>query len=113
MNAPQTPKGIQKVLGLFSYYRKYIPNYCKIARPLQNLVSAEHFEWKKEQQESFEELKKAITTAPVLRYFDPDLETRLKTDASNYGMGGTLSQIENGEERPVAYISKKLTRAQR
>jgi len=111
---PTTTKKVQKMLGLFSYYRKYIKNFSQIAQPLSKLlVKDQQFEWTSEQDQSFQQLKEAITTAPILCLFDPTKETILRPDASTFGIGSTLSQIHNGEEKPVAYISRNLSPAER
>lgn len=61
-----------------------------------------------ERRESFEELKKTITTAPVLAYPSADEMFILDTDASNSSIGATLSQLQKGDEKPIAYASKCL-----
>jgi hypothetical protein len=59
-------------------------------------------------------LKEAVSTAPVLRIFDPKLLTTIKTDAFGFAVGAVLFQTdERGESRPVAFTSRKLNPAER
>jgi hypothetical protein len=115
LQEPRTRKQTQKILGLFSYFRKFIPDYSKVAEPMQRLLSHDvKFHWAEEQQQSFNKLKEAITTAPVLALFDPSRETILKTDASSlHGLGAALFQIVEGKERPVAFLSRSLSPAEK
>jgi len=110
LQKPTTKKEVQQTLGLFSYFRKFIIDYCKIAAPLQKLIHKDQkFEWKVEQETAFMNLKHALTNSPVLALFDPTRETILKTDASTYGLRASLFQIVNSIERPIAFISRALT----
>ena len=74
------------------------------------------FVWDVACEQVFEALKKAFTSAPILRHFDPKLETLVETDASDYVTSGILSQkyLENGKLllHPVAFISEKRTPAE-
>ena len=64
------------------------------------------FEWTAEQEQSFENLKTAVSTAPVLLQFDLNLDIIITTDASNTVLGAVLEQQENGKARPVAFHSR-------
>ena len=116
----QPPRGLRDVqafLGFANFYRRFINNYSKLAAPLSNLTRSEkkkdfQYPWKVGSPEdlAFEGLKKAFTTAPVLAHFDPDKETWVESDASDYVVAAVLSQKdEQGELKPVAYMSKKMS----
>jgi hypothetical protein len=112
------PKDLTKVrsfLGLASYYRKFIQDFSKIARPLNQLMQKDTpFKWKKEQQQSFEILKEKLTTLPILAHPDFEKPFYLLTDGSSEGLGAVLAQLnEKGQEQVIAYASKSLQGAQK
>jgi len=71
------------------------------------------FIWSDKCENSFTTLKELLTSAPILSYPDSKGQFIVDTDASNFGMGAVLSQIQGGEEHVIAYASKTLTRPQR
>ena len=92
-------------MGLAGYYRKFIQNFSRIAGPLTQLTKKEQrFIWNKQCEESFQELKKRLTTAPILTLPDNSGEFTVYTDASKEGLGCVLMQ--NG--KVIAYASRKL-----
>jgi transposase InsO family protein len=111
---PKTVKEVQSFVSLCSYYRKFIKNFAKIARPLTQLSRSEiPFVWDESTQNAFEELMKRLTEAPVLAYPDesPTTTIDIHTDACGYGIGATLNQtLEDGKQHPVAYYSRSLSR---
>ena len=111
---PKNVKQVRSFLGLCSYYRKFVKNFADIARPLHKLTEADRkFDWTESCQESFETLKKALTSAPILSYPTSDDMFILDTDASNEGMGSVLSQVQNGVERVICYFSKAFSKQER
>ena len=93
MPAPTTPKEIKQFLGLVGYYRKFIPRFADIARPMTNLTKQDiPFEWTVQCQAAFEMLKEAIITSPILKYPDPNKGYTLFTDASKYAWACVLTQ---------------------
>ena len=93
MPAPTTPKEIKQFLGLVGYYRKFIPRFADIARPMTNLTKQDiPFEWTIQCQAAFELLKEAIITSPILKYPDPNKRYTLFTDASKYAWACVLTQ---------------------
>ena len=93
MPAPTTPKEIKQFLGLVGYYRKFIPRFADIARPMTNLTKQDIiFEWTVQCQPAFELLKEAIITSPILKYPDPNKGYTLFTDASKYAWACVLTQ---------------------
>jgi transposase InsO family protein len=110
---PRSVKEVRSFLGLAGYYRRFIKNYAKIARPLHKLTSPQvKFIWNEDCQHSFEALKEALTTAPVLGYPRQEGQMILDTDASGQAVGAVLSQIQDGREVVLAYMSKSLTPAE-
>ena len=118
---PRTVKQLRSFLGFASYYRQYIPDFSKIARPLHALVgdcqkhSPKYFQnrWTGECQEAMEELKSKFVSMPILAYADFDLPFILDIDASLSGLGAVLSQIQDGKERVIAYASRGLRGSER
>ena len=111
---PQDRRGVQQFLGLCNYYRWFVPNFSAIASPLTELTSKSvMFRWTEAANLAFLTLKTALTTAPVLSFPLPSGEYLLDTDASDLAVGGVLSQVQDGEEKVIAYSSKKLNKQQR
>lgn len=110
---PKTVKDVKSFLGLCSYYRRFIRNFCFRAKPLQDLLKGDKkFSWDQAQEDSFKDLKSAMTSQPVLALFDEDSPTELHTDASGYGIGAVLVQHQNGSEKVIAYASRTLSKAE-
>jgi len=109
---PRKVKDIQSFLGLANFYRKFIKDFSKIARPLHDLTKKDQkFCWRKEQEKAFQELKDKLITAPVLHHFNPLKETILHVDGSKTGIGAVLLQEdENGRPHPIAYASRSLNK---
>ena len=95
---PKSVKDIQKFLGLANYYRQFIKDFSRIARPLHELMrKKQKWEWKIKQEKSFEALKKQFTTEPVLVALDLDRKIRIEVDISDFATGGILSmKYEDG-----------------
>lgn len=114
---PKKKKDVRAFLELTGYYRRFIPNYATVATPLSNLTKDDRpdkVEWKKDEQQAFDELKRALMSKPVLQGPDFEREFFLQTDASNDGVGVVLSQKEeDGSDRPIAFFSKKLKTSER
>jgi hypothetical protein len=122
---PRNVREIRKFLGFTGYYRYFIPNYSRIARPLLDLTkTATPWEFGPRQLQAFEELRDRMCEAPVLQ--QPDFERKffLQVDASNYGVGAVLSQEGAGDTpslakrtaprlHPTAYFSATFTPTER
>ncbi|XP_063831609.1 uncharacterized protein LOC135080816 [Ostrinia nubilalis] len=110
---PESPKDVKSFLGLVSYYRRFIPEFSKIAKPLTSLLKKdEPFIWENPQQLAFDELKQKLTTAPILSYPDFSQPFNLTCDASNHAISAILSQGPIGKDQPVAYASRTLNKAE-
>lgn len=105
----QNVKDVQSFLGFANFYRRFIYAFSKIAAPLTALTKKDCiFQWTLECQQAFDTLRRAFTSNTVLMHYDPDRQTVVETDASDYVSGGILSQYDDsGTLRPVAYFSKK------
>ena len=112
---PKDVKEIQQFLGMVNYHRAHIKNFSHISRPLCILLKKSvKFDWGKEQQEAFDSLKKALVSAPCLSFpRNNDEPFILDTDASGVAIGAELIQVQDGEERVIAYGSYSLTPSQR
>ncbi len=113
---PSTKTQVRAFLGLAGYYHCFIPNFSSLAAPLTDLTRKGQPEcviWSPETEEAFHQIKRALTEEPVLRALDFGCPFLLQTDASDAGLGAVLSQVQEGEEHPVLFISRKLTKAER
>ena len=116
LNSP-IPKDVQQLrsfLGLVNY-GKFIPNLSTIVQPLNQLLCKNvPWKWTGKYQATFETLKEKLASSEVLVHYDPDLPLKLDCDASAYGIGAVLSHtFPNGEEKPIAYASRTLSKAER
>jgi len=109
-NQADKVKRTQSFLGICSYYRRHIFQFSIMAQPLTALTKKDsQFNWGPEQQQSFEDLKNALTHAPVLMHPRYDLPMEVIPDACGYGIGGVLAQTIEGIEHPIAYASRLLS----
>lgn len=100
-------------MGLVGWYRRFIPNFSLIAAPLTNLTKKKvPFNIDQNALQAIEILKNSLISNTVLAHPDFSQPFILATDASKIGIGAILSQLHDGFERPIAYSSKKLTKAQ-
>ena len=123
------PEGVEQLrtfLGFSGYYRKFVPKYAKIVKPLNELLtlclkdsnifrakSETSWKWSSACQKSFEEIVQILSSPLVLTYPDFDLPFIVNTDASQDGLGATLSQLQKGEEKVIAYASRALRKAEK
>lgn len=114
---PVSRKEVKRFLGTASYYRRFIKNFSHRAGPLNALTStkkgAPPFCWSAEAEKAFTDLKLALTSTPVLACPDFSQPFAVHCDASDFGIGGTLTQTLNGQEHPIAYYSKSLSPTER
>ena len=113
---PRTQKQVRQFLGMAGYFRKFVKDYSRIAYPLFKLLTKEttnskgHIVWTEDCDRAFKDLKRALTTEPVvLKYPTPDGQMYLTTDGSKKGVSYILSQEDDkGVIRPVCYGGKSL-----
>lgn len=132
---PQTVGEVRKLAGFLGYYRSYIQDFSRIAKPIYELLqtkpgkaqipmrgrttkrpqlsSREPVDWTTEHQEALEQLVNLLTNPPVLAYPDFNQPFTVHTDASDQGLGAVLYQRQNGKLRVVGYGSRTLTPAER
>lgn len=112
--APRTVKGVQSFLGFCNFYRRFIPAYGRVARPLTNLTHLNvPWNYTNECNDAFEELKKYLTTSPTLAHYDFNKPSRVETDASEGVIAGILSQPDDvGFYRPIGFFSKTMLPAE-
>lgn len=110
---PKDKHELRSFLGLCTYYRRYVPGFANIAKPLTRLTENRPFSWNPECQSSFDLMKATLVNAPILSYPLPNGKFILDTDASNVGIGGVLSQTQEGQEKVIGYFSKTLSKPER
>ncbi|XP_070564472.1 uncharacterized protein [Ptychodera flava] len=103
---------MESFLGLANYHRSFIKNFANLAAPLYMITGKQAFRWEEEQQAAFESIKAALLSPPVLAMPDQTGKFVLDTDASDYALGAELSQVQDGEEKVIAYASISLTTGQ-
>ena len=118
MPAPRTAKEVKQFLGLIGYYRKFVPRFADISRPLTKLTRHNVvFEWTDQCSKAFNHLRELLMEYPILRYPDPKQGYILYTDASGIGWSGVLTQEhldEKGKSKnhPICYVSGQFRGSQ-
>lgn len=111
---PRNRKQLQSCLGLFSYFRRFVCDFSKIARPLTELLRKDvPYDFSNECSDAFATLRNKLITSPVLAIYDPAAETELHCDASSLGFGSVLMQRQPDRKlHPVAFFSKTTSSAE-
>ena len=112
---PETKKELRSALGLFGYYRKFIPSYASIALCLTDKTrkgTPEKLDWDEDCERAFQTLKERLCCEPILKLPDVAKIFTLRTDASAHSVGATLMQEYDGTLFPCSYASKKLLPAE-
>ncbi|KAL7634312.1 UNVERIFIED_CONTAM: hypothetical protein RMT77_014689 [Armadillidium vulgare] len=113
---PTTVKQLRQFLGMVNFYRRHIPNCSQIAKPLSAQTGGKTVSWNEKCQNAFDQLKQALVDPILLGFPDYSAEAspmELHVDASDIGAGASLSQKQNGVQRPIAYISTTFNGAQK
>ena len=112
---PRSVHDVQSFLGFGNFYHLFVKDFSTITAPLTSLTCKDKvpFKWNSQAQISFEALKSAFTTAPVLAHVDPGQPFIIETDASDFALGAILSQYQDdGLLHPVAFYSRKFSSAE-
>ena len=121
IDLPNSHADMERALGLFRYYRKFIANFSKVEAPLR-VKMTKPVEWKKhkgkvrytqDEEQAFFKIRNALSATPVLAHPDWTQPFELHTDASYVGLGAVLTQTTaDGTERVISYASRSLTKAE-
>ena len=104
--APTNVKDVRSFLGHAGFYRRFIHDFSKIARPLTSLLRKEvKFDFTPECVKSFEEIKKALITATIVQATDWNLPFEIMCDASDFAVGAVLGQRKDKKLHAVYYAS--------
>ena len=109
---PKNIKQLRRLIGMYNWFRKFIPNFSSLIYPLTKLLKKNQpFEWKIEQQTAFENLKYKLINSDILHFPRFDLTFRLAVDTSSRGIGYMLYQTDSDTDKPmvVRFGSKSLT----
>ena len=123
---PKNSDDVRSFLGFAGYYRKFVKDFAKIARPLYDVMThpvsskkrkrkpviKPSWEWGDRQQQAFESIKQALVSPPILGYPDYRLPFEVHTDASGHGLGAVLYQEQDGVKRVIGYASRGLKRSE-
>ena len=112
-NLPKTVKQLQAFLGFINFYQKFIRGAMEKGLPLTELTKKnQKWKWENKHQRAFDELKKELLRAPLLRYFDPNKKLIIKSDAFDHTTAAIIfPEIEGGLQH-LGFMSKKMTSAE-
>ena len=115
VKVPSSKETLQSYLGFVTFYNKFIPNLATIASPLFDLLKKDvQWDWSDECQTAFESIKSELLSPRILIHFQPELPVKLTCDASSVGIGAVLVHVmPDGVERPIAFASRALNKAER
>ena len=120
---PKTVYDVRSFLGFVGYYRRFIKDFSKIAKPIREVITGlenqskrsakkTFVEWTEAADSAFEHLKKLCISTPIWAYPDYKLPFVLHTDSSSEGLGAVLYQKQNGKLRVIAYASRSVSKAE-
>ena len=112
LQPPKTPKGCRIFAGVVNFLSMFCPELQKLLKAINDLTwKRRPFNWGKEQQASFEEIKHRLMKLPVLHMPNKTGRFHLYSDTSKFATGSALYQIQNGKPKLIAYVSKRLPKA--
>jgi hypothetical protein len=110
---PKNVKEVRSFLGLASFYRRLVPRFAEIAKPMTQLIRKDtQFKWESSQQAAFEKLKEVICSEQVLAYPDFKSQLILTTDSAKVAVAAVLSGVQDGVGRPVVFANRQMNRAE-
>ena len=111
---PENLTQLRAYLGLLNFYRRFIPQAATLLEPLNNLLKKDvSWDWGKKQEKAFLASKEALINSEALIHFDPQKPIVVVADSSSYGIGAVLYHRVDNQERPVCFVSRSLTSAER
>ena len=114
---PSTTTQIRRVIGMIGYYRRFLPNFSSVAAPITDLLKGKKkgqpITWSPEADDAFKEVKRLLTSTPVLSSPDFSKPFSIVCDASDLGVGGVLFQDADRLDHPISFFSKTLNKSQR
>ena len=114
LQPPKTPQGCRSFAGVVNFLSMICPELQKLLKPIYDLTrKGRPFNWGKEQQDSFEEIKHRLVKMPVLHIPNKTGRFHLHSDTSKFATGSALYQIQNGKPKLIAYVSKDFLKQQR
>ena len=106
MERPKDKEGVRRLQGMVTYLSKFLPKLSDVIEPLRRLTHKEaEWNWSEEQENAFNDVKRLVTCAPALSYYDPSKDLVIECDASSKGLGAALLQ----DGKPLEYASRSLT----
>ena len=112
LQPPKTAKGCRSFAGMVNFLSMFCPELEKLLKPIYDLTrKGRPFNWGKEQQDPFEEIKRRLIKPPVLHMPNKTGRFHLYSDTSKFVRGSTLYQIQNGKPKLIAYTSKRCPKA--
>ena len=114
MTRPQSVPELRRFLGMANQLGKFTPNLAELTQPLRELLSKKNaWTWGPTQEEAFKRVKLELTEPATLAIYNPEAETKISADASEYGIGAVLLQQSSTQWKPVAYASRALSETER
>lgn len=111
---PKNVSDIRRIVGLASWYRRFVPNFSTVISPLTRLTCKNaRFVWDSDCETAFNMIKEHLIKAPVLSCPDFDQSFCIQCDASDFGLGAVLSQVQDGVEHVICYLSRSLNKNER
>ena len=110
MPIPTSVKEVRRVMGMASWYRRFVPNFSTLVAPINTLLrKGIPFEWTSKCDTAYQILKQHLISAPVMSCPNFDKPFTIQTDASDYGLGAVLTQNFEDGEHVISYISRSLS----
>ncbi|XP_064107989.1 uncharacterized protein K02A2.6-like [Macrobrachium nipponense] len=110
MKPPTDVTGVKEFTGMVNYLSKFLPNLSEVLEPIRKLTPQNtEWNWTEKQEKAFIESKRLITNAPILQYYDPNLDLVIQCDASQNGLGSVLLQCG----KPIAFASRALSETEK